>query len=283
MALIYCPECGHEISNSAVACPNCGRPIAAKTPVVERHVVAEPHDEAVPKYVIIPVLVIGGLVLLGLFMLFYRNSEDANSNLRVAVNAERTRSGTTSGTVPSSETTVGSTSSGTITMPPSTDPQMSTVPGSQVGVNAPTSGTVVIDAKIAARNGSTRPVQKERFYLLDKDLEMILNDADIEPIAGQTLMNSFGLSVVYPDRYGDFNRRALAAIKPHIKYAGTTDGSGKASLSGVEPSSYYLFGVAKSGNGFAMWSSPVSVIAGDNVMNLSPATVTEIDLSSGEE
>jgi hypothetical protein len=250
--------------------------------VIERRIVTEPRDDdGIPKYVIIPVAVIAGLVLIGLFVLFSRNSEDANANLKVAVNAQRQSSSSTS-SVPSSETTVGSTGSGTISVPSSVPVDSQTVPGSQVGVNAPTIGTVVIDAKIAARNGSTRPVQKERFYLLDKDLESILSDADIEPVAGQTMLNSFGLSVVYPDRYGDFNRRALAAIKPHIKYSGTTDGNGKASLGGVEPSSYYLFGVTKSGNGFAMWSSPVSVIAGENMMNLSPASLTEIDLGAGE-
>lgn len=30
MALIKCPECGKEISDSAVSCPNCGTPIAAR-------------------------------------------------------------------------------------------------------------------------------------------------------------------------------------------------------------------------------------------------------------
>lgn len=30
MALINCSECGKEISNKAVACPNCGNPMAAK-------------------------------------------------------------------------------------------------------------------------------------------------------------------------------------------------------------------------------------------------------------
>ena len=29
MALIQCPECGKEVSDKALACPNCGNPIAA--------------------------------------------------------------------------------------------------------------------------------------------------------------------------------------------------------------------------------------------------------------
>ncbi len=30
MAMIKCPECGHEISDSAVTCPNCGFPLNLK-------------------------------------------------------------------------------------------------------------------------------------------------------------------------------------------------------------------------------------------------------------
>jgi hypothetical protein len=89
---------------------------------------------------------------------------------------------------------------------------------------------------------------------------------------------------MYPDKYGEFHRDALRAIKDHIKYAGTTDGSGKAQLGGVEPNSYYLFGVTRSSRGFAVWSSPVSIIGGENLLNLSPMQLTEIQMdNTGEE
>ena len=32
MALISCPECSHEVSDQAAACPNCGFPLRAKAP-----------------------------------------------------------------------------------------------------------------------------------------------------------------------------------------------------------------------------------------------------------
>lgn len=35
MALIKCPECGKEISDSAVSCPGCGHPMKQKAPEVE--------------------------------------------------------------------------------------------------------------------------------------------------------------------------------------------------------------------------------------------------------
>jgi len=34
MALIKCKECGHEISDDALVCPNCGKPQRDKTPSI---------------------------------------------------------------------------------------------------------------------------------------------------------------------------------------------------------------------------------------------------------
>jgi hypothetical protein len=160
-------------------------------------------------------------------------------------------------------------------------PYETTVPGSQTSLSAPTKGTVVIDARVITRNNSPQPVRNEKFYLLDKDLEAILTDAGIEPIEGQTLINSLGLALVYPDRYGEFTRNAMRAIKDHIRYSGTTNGSGKAQLGDVQPDSYYLFGMTKTGRGFAVWTAPVSIQAGENVLNVSPQRLTEIDQTSG--
>jgi hypothetical protein len=296
MSLIYCPECGHEVSNSAVACPNCGRPLATPPPVVEKKVVvARPHrDSGFRPWMMVPIAALGVLLLIVLYVMFARNGDDANSNLRVNVNTSRPNRGDIDS--PRSETTVGSaTSPGTIAVP--NDSQSVNVPGTQTGITSapsnisgasvpstPTRGTVVINAKVATRNGQPQAVRNEKFYLLDKDLEMILSDADLEPIEGQSLVNSFGLSVMYPDRYGQFHTAALKAIKDHIKYAGTTDGSGKAQLGSVEPNSYYLFGVTKSPRGFAVWSSPVSIIGGENLLNLAPVQLTEIQMSgTGDE
>lgn len=266
MALIYCPECGHEISTAAVACPNCGRPLSARpvheVPPVVAHVESK---DGVPNWIFIPLGIIGALLLIVFFVVMSRNSPDDNSNIGVNVTARRPPvSEVNRSDVPTTTTTAPST----------------TVPGSQADVNlaTPTKGSVVIDAKIASRNGSPQPVKNEKFYLLDEDLETILSRARLEPIEGQTLGNSFGLSVVYPDRYADFHRAALRAIRDHIKYSGTTDATGRAELSGIEPNSYYLFAVTKSGRGFALWSSQVSINAGQNTLNLTPQQLTEMEI-----
>lgn len=274
MSMIYCPECGHEISTAAVACPNCGRPLSAR-PVVERApvIAAVPRrDDGVPNWIFVPLGIIGAVLLIVFFVFMSRNREDGNTNLNVNVSARR---GTT-------EVNRGDISSGTTSTIPSTTTEMQTVtvPGAQtdVATAAPVKGTVVIDAKIAGRTGTPQPVKNEKFYLLDKDLETILSEAGLQPVEGQTLMNSLGLSVLYPDRFDAFNRDALRAIRGHIKYAGTTDSTGKAELGGVDPNNYYLFAVTKSGRGFAIWSSPVAINPGQNALNLTPQPVTEMEV-----
>jgi hypothetical protein len=288
MALINCPECGHEISTAAVACPGCGRPISGMPApaVVEPVIVAKrPHPrEGFPLWAIVPLTILGVTLLLILFYALGRNDDLAESNLNVNVNTRRastsSRSDSDRSSTDSYTTTVPPSSSTTVVEPPpassSSVPQTVTVPGTSVNT-PPERGRVVIDAKIASRTGTPTAVRNEKFYLLDKDLESILSDADLEPIEGNTMANSFGLAVMFPDRYGSFHRAAMAAIRPHIKYSGTTDGSGKAQLSNIEPDSYYLFGITKTGKGFAMWSNPVSIRAGENVLNLSPQPVTEMN------
>jgi hypothetical protein len=125
------------------------------------------------------------------------------------------------------------------------------------------------------RGGAPQPVTKERFYLLDKDLESILSESRIDD-EGQGLINAFGLSVVNPSKYSETNQKALAAIKRHIVYSTTTDASGKGEIKDVKPKSYYLFGIAKTGKGFAIWSSPVSINPGQNSLLLDPVMPTEI-------
>src|SRR3954469_24394139 len=89
MASTHCPECGHEISTNAVACPNCGRPIQP-VPVIERKAVVtnvSRGEGGFPKWAFIPLIILGGVLLLVLFLMMGRN-DDANTNLRVNVNTK---------------------------------------------------------------------------------------------------------------------------------------------------------------------------------------------------
>jgi len=240
---------------------------------VERKVVVveNPHDrDGFPTWAFIPIGLLAIILLVVMYALFVKSDETAaNQHTNINVNASRQ----TATSAPASRSEPPMTSAPPSTAPPST----TAVPGSQTSVaESPTKGKVSMVAKMTVKNGAPQAVRNEKFYLLDQDVETILSSAGVEPIEGQSLTNSLGLSLVFPDRYGEFNRKAFTAIRKHIKYSGQTDGSGKADLSGVDPNNYYLFGMTKAGHGFTLWNSPVAVQVGDNVLNLSPQSLTEI-------
>ena len=281
MSLFNCPECGHENSNIAVACANCGRPIHTPVPVVERRVVVtEPREGGVPPWAFVAMGVVA-LAVIGLLLFMLKGSgEQGNTNINVNTAGRRTTAtDPVRTTVPSSDTQQVTVPGQTVTAPA----QTTTVPETSTAVpNAPLpdKGTVVINAKVAPRTGSPQPARVTRFYLLDKDVETILSEARVEPIEGNTLASSLGLAAVFPDRYGDFQRAAMRAIGAHAKYSGTTSGVGAAKLADVAPDNYYLFAISRVGRGFAMWNQSVSVIAGENILNISPQNITEISASS---
>lgn len=296
MPLVYCPECGHEISKNAVACPNCGLPLQERPVVVEEKPVVPPpvvtsvrREDGIPPWAIAVMGILGVLLLVVLFFLIRGSGTDSNVN--VAMNANARRQNEINRGV--ATTDVPSTGSQSVTVPETqvpadttTYPSTTTVPGATTGgVTAPPDkGTVMIRAKLVNRRGDTSPAKSAKFYLLDKDLETILREARVEPIEGNTIAGSIGLATVFPDRYGDFQRAAMKAIANHAKYSGTTDSSGAAKIGSITPDSYHLFAIVRVGSGFALWDSPVSVIPGENVMELSPASVTEITTDpTGEE
>lgn len=292
MSLITCPECAHEVSATAAACPNCGHPFAP--PVVHRKVVvaeAVPERDDFPKWIFIPLGLLGVVLLFVLFA-YMRNGDDTanNRNISVSVNTQRPggaslSNSTTTSVAPESQTVVVPPSTTTVAPPmtsaPSTvttaPPPMTTtnVPGASVAAAAPDKGSVSLEAKISTAAGGVQPVRSESFYLLDKDLDSILSDANIEDETGQGLVNAYALSVLYPDKYPDTRRKALAAINKHVVYKTLTDAGGRASMKDVKPDSYYFFGITKTKTGYAVWSQPVSVNVGQNTLSLSPAPITE--------
>lgn len=278
MSIMNCPECGRDVSTSATACPHCGRPLGAPAPSIQRKVVVtqtEPRS-GFPNWLFVPIALLGILVVFLLVALFRSSDDESTRNVNVNLATQRTPV--------TRDTPVRTEPPNTVGIPPSTiaTPETSmpqSVPQStqtDVSTIQPDRGSVVIEAKVATRSGAPQPVRDEKFYLLDKDLDSILSEADIETIPGQTLLNSFGLSVVSPDKYPDINKRALAAINRHIKYNGLTGTTGQAQLKDVKPGSYYLFGITKTRSGFAIWNSPVTIQPGDNRLVLEPARLNEM-------
>ncbi|MDQ3087323.1 MAG: hypothetical protein M3Q78_01850 [Acidobacteriota bacterium] len=280
MSLIICPECAHEVSTTAAACPNCGHLIAP--PIVKTRTIVQevPRErEGFPPWAFIPLGVLGLLIVFLLFW-FLRSDDTANNNINVNVSARKpieTRETTVRNNPPPNE----------VAVPPSSQPQQVIVPPSAPS-SAPSSSettittvdpdksSVSLEAKIATKSGSVQSVRNEKFYLLDEDLASILSDANLSDETGQSTTTAFGMSIVFPDKYNETRKKALDAINKRVKYSVTTDSSGKAEMKSVKPGSYYLFAITKSGNGFAVWSSPVSIVPGQNVLNIPPVSLTEV-------
>lgn len=273
MSLMICPDCGHEVSTTALACANCGRPIT--DPTIERNVVitdVPPDRDGFPKWVFIPIAAVGLLILFFLFLLM-RGNEDANANIRV--NAARqtrdTRDATTVHTDPPTDTTTGTT---TVTVPQTQSSTVTSAPSENINSNK---GTVSLEAKFKTPKTGLQVVKNVKFYLLKKDLDEILDDANIEDSSGQGLRNAFGMSFLFRDRDPETYPKAMQAIGKNVAYSVTTDASGKARIADIKPDSYYLFAITKAGRGFAIWSAPIVIGAGENpLLDLSQPVVTEV-------
>lgn len=289
MSLINCPECGNECASSAVTCPNCGHPFIKPVAAPPRVVVQEiPREDSFPKWVFIPLALLGVVILFVLFTVLRKDDTADQRNINVNVATARQPERVTTSTVQSasqpSTVTIPSTSQpSTVTVPQTVEPPPTTVTsvpsGSSTTINVPPpvdKGSVAMEAKIMTKTAGAQPVSRVKFYLLDKDLDSILSEARIEDELGQGLVNAFGLSVVDPSKYRDVNSKAYAAIKRHIVYSTTTDGSGKAQLQDVKPKDYYLFGVTATKKGFAIWNAPIVINNGQNSLILDPVTLTEV-------
>lgn len=284
MSLIICPECANEVSSSAAACPNCGHPFVR--PTVQPKVIIQelpPEREGFPTWAFIPLGLLGAVLLFVLFVFMRNNGDEAQKNINVRVATQPTpvlRETTVRTDAPPNQVIAPSTSQpGQVVAPPpasSSQTTITTLPSTVTTDTAPDKSTVSLEAKVFGKTGSAQPVPKEVFYLLDKDLESILNDANIEDESGQGLVNAFGLSVMFPDRYGDVRKKALAEIGKHSKYKVTTDASGKAQMKDVKPDNYYLFAITKTANGFAIWKNSVTIQPGQNALVLEPVSPTEI-------
>ncbi|MCU0281025.1 MAG: zinc ribbon domain-containing protein [Acidimicrobiia bacterium] len=74
MALVDCPECGHQISTLAAACPQCGYPIQA-----EAALLAEARPSRGPSRWTDPgfwIILVGLIIVIVMSVLILRHTED---------------------------------------------------------------------------------------------------------------------------------------------------------------------------------------------------------------
>ncbi|NNE98944.1 MAG: zinc ribbon domain-containing protein [Pyrinomonadaceae bacterium] len=280
MSSIKCPECSKTISSKAEACPGCGYPLSSASS--SRAVLSESESgtgASVPMWAIAPAVILGVVVLFGLIYMIQNNDEPVDENINISVAKERSRNSADARSKRTPETIVPDGTDKTIVetrKEAENDQTLAADTKTQVRDNQEEKGSVKINARVSDSKGKITPVEEEKFYLLDKKLGDILTDAKLKPIENLDLKNSFGLSVLSPEKYPEFNKKALAAINNHVKYDALSGSNGMAQMNEIEPGEYFLFAIHKVGNGFAIWSSKVDIKPGNNTLNIKPERLNEL-------
>lgn len=311
MSMIICPECRNEVSAQATTCPKCGYPLMIEpdtviitptpppviepAPIIVREVLTEEKSNF-PAWALVPIALALVVVIFGLIWMMNRNQNDANDNanarIAASVNSRATRTAEQIPSTVNPPTTAGSTVVVPSTANPATGDYSSSVPptaptnlppaGSETVVTNPPSdkGNLLLTATVLTSKGIKQPVKAEKFYLLSKDLETILSNANIEATEG-SYASTLGAAIADPNRKDEL-QKCLAAINPYIVARTLSDSTGNASFKNVKPDSYYLFGVHKTGNSASVWNTSVAVNPGENTIALNgsvpaPAPPSTVD------
>jgi hypothetical protein len=127
---------------------------------------------------------------------------------------------------------------------------------------APTTGTLAMEAGIIYKSGGNQPVGRTAFRLLDSDLESLISAAGLRADKGIDLVSTWAIKRRY-------NTDAILlqieeSIKQHTVQAVTTDFNGKAQFENLPLAKYFVYGITETRRGFAVWSVPVEIKAGQN-------------------
>jgi hypothetical protein len=127
---------------------------------------------------------------------------------------------------------------------------------------APTMGTLSMEAGIIYKSGGNQPVGRTEFRLLDANLESLISAAGLQADRGIDLVSTWAIKRRYN---ADATLLQIEeAIKQHTVQAVTTDFNGKAQFENLPPAKYFVYGITETRRGFAVWSVPVEIKAGQN-------------------
>ncbi|HKR13802.1 MAG TPA: prealbumin-like fold domain-containing protein [Pyrinomonadaceae bacterium] len=127
---------------------------------------------------------------------------------------------------------------------------------------APTTGTLAMEAGIIYKSGGNQPVGRTEFRLLDADLESLISGAGLRADRGIDLVSTWAIKRRYN---ADATLLQIEeAIKQHTVQSVTTDFNGKAQFDNLPPAKYFVYGITETRRGFAVWSVPVEIKAGQN-------------------
>ena len=131
---------------------------------------------------------------------------------------------------------------------------------------APSTGTLAIEAGIIYKAGGNQPVGRTEFRLLDSDLESLISAAGLRADRGIDLVSTWGIKRRYsPDA---ILLQIEESIRKHTIQSVTTDFNGKAQFENIQPGKYFVYGLTETRRGFAIWSVPIEIKAGQNSLLL---------------
>jgi hypothetical protein len=244
---ISCPVCQNLCSTQAVSCPKCGHPFARKEIISNTQKIKTTNPQTWKILTLAIGVIAGGLITFALYRAFFIKPQTSNNSL----------------------TEIATTNNENKTINLKNDFQNS------IPVSTPEPiASLSLEAALVYSYGGVQPVAREKFYLLDDDLNKILSKAGVKAREGLSPSHSLGFAVAYPEVEAETLRKSLAAIRPHILYTLTTDFQGKGKFEGVKVNSYYLFGVTKTRRAFALWNMKLNVKEGQNEIVLDGNNVT---------
>jgi hypothetical protein len=141
-------------------------------------------------------------------------------------------------------------------------------------------GTLSFDARIVPKSRDAKPIADGSFYLLNDDLNNILQTSGIKPEKRLSLLNTFlmanyGASLGI-ERSAKVFARAMESVKPHIIATSTSDNNGRGQFSALDPGTYYLVNVSVvylntgtlTDRKAILWNVKVQIQPGQNSMTL---------------
>lgn len=135
------------------------------------------------------------------------------------------------------------------------------VAGSPAGV-----GVLSIQVGIVYKMGGSQAVARVPFFLLDKDLNVILSEAGLSPDRGMNLLQTFAFATRFQSqsKYAQFYQTAMRAVQPHVVAQTVTGFDGVGQFPAVAAGVYYVMGYTQTRGGFALWNVSVGVPTGQS-------------------
>ena len=113
-----------------------------------------------------------------------------------------------------------------------------------------------IKAALVYSFGGAQPIARTKFYILNADLNVIAQKADID--VRKTPLSLAITADELQARITNKPSRFMEAMKPYIVKTITTDFDGKAVFEDVPTGNYFLYGRAQTRSGWAIWSLSIN-------------------------